>query len=974
MINEGGNSMRKTILLTLCLVAVAGLWVVTASAKAAFGIDAWDGSIRTSNPGVLQAGSHPDEIVTTLRFNEHIDEFGDLRPDAPPRNVIVDLPAGFIGSATAMPTCNANDLPAFPRDSFFNPSNCSPNTVVGTITVRFAQEGPEAWSWTSPIFNMTPPPGQPARFGFLVAGVTNFITASARTDGDLGITLDLGDISQGLTPMSATTTFWGVPADPSHDEKRCQDYFLGNFDFCPLPGDPRRGPSSASVGTVKPLLTLPTSCSPPGDGLRFDVFARSWEKPANTDAASFTTHLEPPNETTALGVTGCDRVPFTPRIDVQPTTDNAEAPSGLEVDLTVPPDGLNNPKGISQSNLKDAKVSLPEGMTLNPGYADGVGYCAASQVGLTSGNGFPVRFSKDPARCPDAAQLGEVVIDTPLLAEPLTGSVYVAQQNDPEAPGSENPFDSLLALYIVAEGSGVRAKLAGEVSPDPKTGQVITTFLNNPEVPFERFSLKFKGGQRAPLAMPSACGTYTSTAELTPWARPLAPVTVTDSFQVSHGPDGGPCLANSPGARAFAPTLNAGTANNNAGSYSDFLLRMTRKDGEQEITSFSMDMPPGLTGKLAGVAKCSDAAIEASKSKSGARELASPSCPLSSQIGSVLVGSGVGSLLTYVPGKVYLAGPYKGSPLSVATITPAKTGPFDVGTVVVRSALRIDPETAQVSVDSQGSDPIPTIRDGITLHVRDIRVQLDRPEFTLNPTNCDRMAIIAKLTGTGADFVSPLDDAIASPSNPFQAANCAALPFKPKLSFKLKGGTKRGQFPAFQATLRARPGDANLAKTTVVLPRSEFIEQGHIRTVCTRVQFAAKQCPPGSIYGHARATTPLFDTPVEGPVYLRSNGGERLLPDLVVSLKNGEIEVALAGFIDSVKGRVRNAFNVIPDAPVTKFTLNMLGGKKGLLVNHLDLCEVTSRADVKMVGQNGKVVETRPKMGTSCGKVRKRNR
>ena len=955
-------------LLTTVVCLLAGA-IGTGGAVAAFGISEWDGHVAEGPDGVLAAGAHPEDVVTTIEFNSHVKQldpndpnYVSRLPDAGIRDMTVDLPPGFVGNPSAMPTCNSiaeltNSNKHFPI--------CPINSIVGTISVRYAGDGQETATYNSPLFNMKPPPGAPAQFGFTVVDFPQLLTANVDSDRNYSVRIDLKDISQGLSVTGATTTFWGVPADSSHDIQRCDTYIYGQFDFCPGPeGNQLFGPNPASVGKKIPLLTNPTSCSEAGEGLRFDLFGESWEQPSNTDQASFINMLDP---STPLGTTGCNRVPFEPSITVQPTTDDAETPTGLEVALTVPPDGLNNPLGISQSNLKDAKVSLPEGMTINPGYADGVGYCSASQVGLLSGSSLAVRFNKAPAQCPDAAQLGEVRIDTPLIEEPLTGAVYVAQQNDPSLPGAENPFDSTLALYIVGEGSGIRVKLAGEVSPDQKTGQVITTFLNNPQVPFERFSLKFKGGQRAPLAMPAACGTYITKAELTPWARPLSPVTVTDSFQVSHGPDGGPCLANSPGARAFAPTLNAGTANNNAGSYSDFLLRMTRKDGEQEITSFSMDMPPGLTGKLAGVAKCSDAAIDAAKAKTGAQELASPSCPLNSQIGSVLVGSGVGSLLTYVPGKVYLAGPYKGSPLSVATITPAKTGPFDVGTVVVRSALRIDPETAQVSVDSQGSDPIPTIRDGITLHVRDIRVQLDRPEFTLNPTNCDRMAIVARLTGTGQDFVNPLDDAIASPSNPFQAANCAALPFKPKLSFKLKGGTKRGQFPAFQATLRARPGDANLAKTTVVLPRSEFIEQGHIRTVCTRVQFAAKQCPPGSIYGHARATTPLFDTPVEGPVYLRSNGGERLLPDLVVSLKNGEIEVALAGFIDSVKGRVRNAFNVIPDAPVTKFTLNMLGGKKGLLVNHLDLCEVTSRADVKMVGQNGKVVETRPKMGTSCG-------
>jgi hypothetical protein len=795
------------------------------------------------------------------------------------------------------------------------------------------------------------------------------LTANTHGDGaDYGIRIASRNITSTFTLIYSRATFWGVPADPVHDIQRCQSYGLGFIDFCSgTSGDPEFGPNSATTGTVKPFLTLPTSCSQPGEGLRFDLGIESWENPASTAQGSFVTATDPP-ASTPLGTAGCDRVPFAPDLTVQPTTDNAESPSGIAVSLTVPVDGLENPVGISQSNLKDAKVSLPEGMTINPGYADGVQYCSASQVGLTSGDGDPIRFDKAPDSCPDASQLGEVRIDTPLIDEPLNGAVYVAQQNDPDTPGAENPFNSLLGLYIVAEGSGVQVKLAGEVAPDPKTGQVTTTFLNNPQVPFSRFTLKFKGGQRAPLAMPSSCGTYTTTAQLTPWARPTQPVTVADSFKVSHGPDGGPCLADSPGARGFSPQLSAGSVNPQAGAYSRFVLRMSRNDGEQEITSFSADLPPGLSGKLAGVAKCPDAAIESAKTKSGAQELANPSCPASSQVGSVLVGSGVGSLLTYVPGKVYLAGPYKGSPLSVATITPAKTGPFDVGTVVVRSALRVDPDDAQVHVDSAGSDPIPTIKEGITLHVRDIRVNMDRPDFTLNPTNCNPFAITARLTGTGADFANPGDDSTASPSNRFQVANCAALGFKPKLSFHLKGGTNRGDYPAFTATLKARPGDANIARTAVTLPHSEFLAQEHIRTVCTRVQFAADACPPASIYGQAKATSPLIDAPLQGPVYLRSSSNP--LPDLVAKL-DGEFEVVLVGRIDSINQSIRNTFDVIPDAPVTQFTLSMQGGKKGLLVNSKNLCKGVNRADVRMTGQNGKTYNYKPVVSDRCKKARK---
>ena len=398
-------------------------------------------------------------------------------------------------------------------------------------------------------------------------------------------------------------------------------------------------------------------------------------------------------------------------------------------------------------------------------------------------------------------------------------------------------------------------------------------------------------------------------------------------------------------------------------------MRLFRTDAEQEFTNFSIKLPPGISGKLAGVPFCPNAAIAASKSKTGADEIAAPSCPKASEVGHTLAGAGVGRVLTYAPGKIYLAGPYNGSALSIVSITAAKVGPFDLGTVVVRLALRVDPETAEVFVDATGSDPIPHIIDGITVHLRDIRAYVDKPEFALNPTSCKRTSTSSTLLGSGLDFSSAIDDRPVTVSTPYQAADCAALGFKPDLKLSLKGGTKRAGHPKLKAVLKMKPGMANIARAQVTLPKSEFLDQSHIGTVCTRVQYAKDQCPAKSIYGYAKAITPILDEPLQGPVYLRSS--EHKLPDLVAGLKSGRIEIDLAGRIDSVEGQIRTTFETVPDAPVSKFTLTMAGGKKGLLENSTNLCARPHKAIAAFDGQNGKQRDFNPVLKADCKSKRK---
>ncbi len=898
-----------------------------------------------ANTPVRQAGAHPYQADFAFDMNSIIN--AEASKDLPPaatafrrvftssgtlRNLTVDLPAGFVGNPTALGECSEVQL---------NANQCPPSSQVGRIDLHVAPPGigDAALDLHQAVYNMRHPRGVITDFAFSISAVITVHIRSGLDASDYHVTTTVPNTFE-TALYDQKLTIWGVPADPRHDIDRCtlsSEQGIGST----IRDD---GSRCATDLPVKPFITMPGQCQQSDDITVRRV--ESWQ-----DSGVYGPQMDWPQP--GFQQTGCEKLRFDPRVSIHPVSQAANTPTGLDVHIQVPQN--ENPNALDTAHVKSTVVTFPKGMTLSPSFADGLQACGLDQIGLGT---------NDPISCPDASRIGTVDLTTPLLPNPLEGSMFLAKQK-------ENPFGSLLAMYLVihdTEDRGVLLKVPGRIDLDQKTGQIVTTFDQLPQLPFDDLSLRFRSGPRAPLINPASCGTKTIGIEVVSHAQPDVALDASDSYEVLEGPAGHPCV-NSEAERPFDPKISGGTLNPQAGSFSPFLFRMTRTDADQELSQIGVTVPPGLTAKLAGIPFCSDAAISAISSElaTGLGELGAPHCPVASQIGTVSAGVGAGLGPNYFPGKIYLAGPYKGAPLSLAVVIASLAGPFDLGNVVVRTALHVNPETAQVRALS---DPFPLIFHGVLLRVRDVRINLDRNDLTLNPTNCDPLAIDAHLTGTGGDILTTADDTVADRSERFQVANCANLPFKPKLSFKLKGGTKRGQFPAFQAVLKARPGDANIAKSTVVLPRSEFIEQGHIRTVCTRVQFRANQCPAGSIYGHAKATTPLFDEVLEGPVYLRSNGGERLLPDLVVSL-DGKIDVALAGFVDSVKGRVRNTFDVIPDAPVTKFVLNMRGGKKGLLVNHLDLCEITSRADVKLVGQNGKVAQSRPKMGTSCkGKAR----
>jgi hypothetical protein len=898
-------------------IAIAALWALAlgaGSAQAQFGIVNFDGETTANAAGdpATQAGSHPFATTTEMQFT--VNEEGSTPiPEGNFRTLKVELPAGLAGNPNAVPKCTLAELAG---GLGLSSPQCPNSTAIGWTVLEaplFGSEGIKA-----PVYNLVPGPNEPAKFGFKVLTATVFLDASVRTGGDYGTTITIADSSQGLPVAGTALTLWGVPADPNHDEERgtCMGFSGPTGETCPTEAPPR------------PFLSMPTACSGP---LTTTLHANSWQEP-EFRTASFLSH---DSTDTPVGIEGCERLPFSPSITARLGTREADSPTSLAVDVHVPQNN-EDPEGLVTSHLKTSVVTLPAGLSINPSVASGLGACSLAQFGQDNAN---------PVTCPDSSKVGAAEIDSPLLATPLRGAIYLAQQGS-------NTFGSELAIYVVTSAEGVTIKLAGKVEPNPSTGQLTTTFDNNPQLPFSDFRLNFFGGPQAVLRTPSTCGTFTTTATITPWdGNP--PTQASDTqMAIDRGPGGAAC----PGGALSVEQFSAGTTNPLAGKYSPFVMGVSRRDGSQLLTGLDLTLPKGLLGRIAGIPYCPEANIAAAAARSGegqgALELASPSCPAASRVGSVAVTAGAGPHPFYLgTGTAYLAGPYRGAPISLVIDTPVLAGPIDLGVVVVRAALNIGLETAQLSAVT---DPLPTILHGIPVDVRGLFLNLDRDRFTLNPTNCSAMSVTGSLSGPGG--------ATAPLSQRFQVGGCGDLGFRPQLTTKLTGKANRGAHPKLKATVKVPKGNANIRRAVVTLPKSEILDQGHIGTSCTRVQFAAQSCPAASRYGFAKAKTPLLDKPLEGPVYLRASNHK--LPDLVADLR-GQIRIALDGKIESVKGALRTTFQAVPDAPVTSFVLNMQGGKKGLLQNTTNICHGVHRTQVKFSAQNGRQVTASPKLKSS---------
>jgi hypothetical protein len=939
--------MRPTLvarLATLC--SVAAVLVTPASASAAFGFlpGAEGFSATLLGEGGLpdtEAGSHPVSLDLDVAFNQ-AGGFGD----GDLRDLSFELPPGLIENPTAVPVCSQADFHS-PRanpleergagEASRSGESCPDRTQVGTVTLHSSFGGGETRSFG--LFNLAPPPGAPSELGANPYGAPIvFVPRIRQAAGEYGLTLEAHGFPQLMSVERLSLSIWGTPWSLLHNEQR------GN---CLNEVEPAFGWAKCSVGrpALNPpiaYLTLPAFCEAPPS---FTATATSWDG-----------QQPPPRTVSGAALTGCGSLGFEPHPFAQLSDPRASSPSGYEFGIEVDTSGVREPHRRAPAPVEKAVVSLPEGVTINPSVGSGLGVCNPVQYEAETASSPP------GAGCPNESKIGDFSLDSPIVAGTLEeGSIFLASP-------FENPFGTMIALYLVAKSSdrGILVKVAGRLAADPQTGRLTATFEHLPQLPYSRLRIHFREGQRSPLATPPACGPIHTDADLTPWGDSGAVDRFSLPATISAGIGGGPCPA---GLAPFAPGASGGTLNSRAGAYSPFFLHLTRTDAEQEITSYSATLPPGLLGKIAGIPYCPDAAIAAAAGRSGVAERDDPSCPVASLIGQTSAGYGVGTVLTYAPGRFYLAGPYRGSQFSVVAIDSALVGPFDLGVVVVRSAIRIDPVTAQASIDASGTDPIPHIIDGIPIHLRDIRVYLDRPDFTLNPTSCAASTLASTLNGSGALFGNPADDTLASPTVPFQAFDCGSLGFRPRISLALKGGTHRGRHPGLRVVLRPRAGDANLASAQVTLPPSLFLDQAHIDTVCTRRQFAAAACPAGSVYGHVRVFTPLLGEPMEGPAYLRSS--DNTLPDLVFALRGHGIEVDVAGRIDSARGGIRGTFAAIPDAPVSKFVLRLRGGKRGVLVDAANLCAAPQLATARFVGQNNLGVVSHPALKVPCAAKKK---
>jgi hypothetical protein len=892
-----------------------------------------------STPGkwYRQASGHPNFGITDFELNNTIQAAPTLFFEGFPEGFIKDnevhLPEGLNVNPFAAPACTQEQAETVVGLTVECPGEKGAGVIVGINYITVAVKSPPSGECVEitaelkkcpqvraavPVFNVEPKPGVPSEVAFPVKNAI----------GEPSITFIEGDLD---------------PSDQS---------VIFRVNHIALPGPPEEGlpvvgsrlvfNGRAGNGTY---LTMPSNCTGE-EGQTTTLHVDSWE--GAEDSQAFTTEV---------GTNGCEEVEFNPDLDVDATGDtDSPDPATVNVKMPFEPEG----EGLENSRLLDAKVVLPEGQTINPSLANGLETCSDAQFGKGTDN---------PIQCPAGSKIGTVDVKSQALDQHLEGNVYVAD------PLNQNPSSGeMFRIFIHAFNTryGVNVRLVGNVTPDQSTGQVTAVVAKNPQQPFEEFIIHIDGGPHGALTSPYTCGPHESFGTFTPWGTPeVETKTVQSEYELTTAPGGGSC-AKTLADRPFDPGYTAGTTNPKAGAYSPFELHIVRPDGAQEIRKTEVTLPPGMAAKLAGVDYCPDSAIEAAPSRSGKDELANPSCPANSLIGDVTIKAGSGAdPFTDDMGKAYFAGPYKGAPVSLVFIVPAVAGPYDLGTDVVRTALNVDPETAVVTAVS---DDIPFILGGIKLDIRSIDVNLNRNSYTINPTNCSPFGVTANIFGGGANPNEPAVWSMVSKNDPFTATDCNALKFKPKFSAKILGGkraTKRRQHPKLQAVLQGRfPGDANVSRAAFTLPKTTILDQSNIKTICTRVQLSSNSCPKGSVYGHAKATSPLLSGPLKGPVYLTSSSNK--LPDLLANL-NGQVNVRLRGVISSKHGKLKTVFRKVPDVAVKKFTLEMNGGKKGLLINTSSLCKSKQFAKLNLKAQNGKQLKNNKlRIKTPCGKGKKK--
>ncbi|HEY7831147.1 MAG TPA: hypothetical protein VIC06_11345 [Solirubrobacteraceae bacterium] len=926
-------------LLAVFVFAVLVAVLAASPALAGFGFlpgaAGFDGSFvnRDGSPDT-QAGSHPYAFTASIQVTRFLTSEGKPFPVGDAKDITLDLPAGFIGDPNATAKCTPEQLSHTNEAGAFEPgTTCPVGSQVGVAVVELAQGINEVREHLA-VFNLVAPAGEPAVLGFNVSQVNVYINTRVRSGSDYGLSSFLRDTPASLPTLGSTVTLWGVPGDSSHDVQRCVYPNFSSGGNCENPNIFGGRPHEFD-GPRKPFLTLPTSCAGPQT---ISLAGDSWQEPGIFAQDSFITH---DNAGNPVGFEGCNRLSFTPSIVAQPDTSEAATPSGLHVDVHLPQNDY--PEGLAESELKDAVVTLPAGVSVNPSSADGLQTCSEAQIALSS---------PEPATCPEASKVASVEVISPAIDHPILGSVFVATQN-------ENPFHSLLALYISVYDpqTGIVVKVPMDVKLDPQTGQLKTTVQNSPQLPFEDLKLDFFAGPRAPLVTPGSCGTFTTTSDMTPWSSPgLGDATPSDSFAVTSGVGGAAC------GNGFAPVFTAGTTNNQAGAFSPFSVSISRSDQEQALSGVTVNTPPGLLGIIKGVERCPEP------------QASQGTCGPGSLIGHATAAAGAGpDPFNVSGGQVFLTGPYKGAPFGLSIVVPAVAGPFNLGNVVVRSAINVDPHTAQISIVS---DPLPTILQGIPLLVKKVNVTIDRTGFMFNPTNCASLNV-------GGTLRSAQGTSTAVSSH-FQAANCATLPFKPTFKATTQANTskKNGASLDVKVTSGLGPGgqsQANIGKAGVTLPKQLPARLTTIQQACTEVAFAANpaSCPTGSNIGTVTARTPVLASTLTGPAYLVSHGGAAF-PDIVVVLQGEGVTLDLVGSINIKHGVTSSAFDSVPDAPISSFELKLPEGPHSGLAAVVpakakgNLCGTSLTMPTTLTGQNGAQIKQSTKIAvTGCTKAKK---
>jgi uncharacterized repeat protein (TIGR01451 family) len=891
--------------------------------------DAWfsneNGTLDT------QAGSHPYEATFAFSMNDVVNPRAyPPQQDAggEPRDLTFSLPPGFVGDPNAVPKCTREE---------FNAQTCPPATQVGVVAAEAPGEdlfNSIAGHHFAPVYNLVPAAGEPAEFGFQVTGINTQLGTVVRSGSDYGLNSIVNNIPQ-RDVLGSVLTLWGQPGNLSHSH-----YRVGG---------------SANVGDA-PFLTLPTSCEGPEE---FSLSVSQWEHPDDVAHTSFRTHNANGEE---IGFTGCEKLSFGTSITTSPDTSNSDTPAGLTVEVKPELGSLFGAAGLGSADIKNTTVTLPQGVVINPGQAAGLKACQAGEDGLTTpAEKEAGEEDTGPADCPNAAKVATDEIETPLLEHALKGSVYVLQSNPPE-----------LKLLVTASGEGVNLKLVGVVHLNEQTGQLVTTFSETPEFPFSDFKLSFSGGAQAALDTPVQCGTYGATSDFQGWSSPfISDAFPTASFTLTDGPEGGACPAT---PLPFAPTLTAGSTTDQAGGHTDFTMLLQRGDGQQRIERLQFKVPPGLTGLISSVPLCQEP------------QAAAGTCPASSQIGHTVVTSGPGPYPLVIPqpgdpeAGIFLTGPYKGAPFGLSIVTPVIAGPFNLGTVITRAAIEVDPRTAQITITT---DPLPQIVDGVPTDLRSVDAVVDRPGFMINPTSCEPSSFSGTAWGTPpAGAGGP--GASAAISSHFGMGSCRSLQFKPSVSTvtKAKASKANGASLSFKISYPkgAIGSDSWFDEAQFDIPRQLPARLSTLQQSCLAATFETNRaaCPKASVIGHAVVHTPLLPVPLEGPVYFVSYGATKF-PDAVLDLTGDHVHVELHGETFISKTSVTSAtFRNTPDVPFESIEVNVPMGPYSEFGANLppkdnyDFCGQKLKMPTFFKAQNGlEIHQETPVTITGCPKAKK---